>query len=95
MSPHAKLTHQDYDEVTRDEYLEMWAQIVAKRQPNMNIEVVESMVDEGQRKVMSRYRIRGFRDGLAREGMSMLVFDEEGLLVRGFDEKMLAKRKGD
>ncbi len=55
--------------------------------PNFNMQIVEAVADERERRVWVRSVIGGGSpDYKARDSVTTMIFDEEGLCVRSWDE---------
>lgn len=59
---------------------------------HIRLDVKEACVDEFQRKVWVRSEISGFADGIVKESVDMLFFDEDGILIRGIDYQKIKRR---
>lgn len=62
------------------------------RNPKMQFDIKEACVDEIQRKVWVRSEVTGLTDGLIKERIDMLYFDEQGVLVRSIDHQRVRRR---
>jgi predicted SnoaL-like aldol condensation-catalyzing enzyme len=87
----AQAQHEDNPAyTTRASFLGAW-QVMLDRMPDFRIDIVEAVADERERKVW----IRGFVtvSGNVRDCTTMMVFDEEGLCVRSWDQSRATGRR--
>lgn len=92
ISPTIQFEHGDDDPVySLQKYLSRFSDASA-RYPQMQLDVKEACVDEIQRKVWVRSEVTGLPDGMIKERVDMLYFDEQGVLVRSVDHQRIKRR---
>jgi len=92
ISPSIKFEHgDDLPIYSLQSYLARFSDISA-RFPGYCLDVKEACVDETQRKVWVRSEITGLPNGLIKERIDMLTFDNEGILVGSFDHMKVKRR---
>jgi hypothetical protein len=91
IAPNAQVQHEDNPAyTTRASFLSAW-QVMLNRAPDFRIDIAEAVADERERKVW----IRGLLtvSGKVRDCTTVMVFDDEGLCVRSWDQSR-ARRDG-
>lgn len=87
--------HEDNDPVkSRDALIFRW-QSTLQNTPNFHLDIKEACVDEHQMKVWVRSEITGFPNGVRKESIDMMQFNEEGLLTSSYDCQRVMKRRRD
>lgn len=96
VSPSVIVQHEDNPPfVSRDAYFKGWTQKL-QRTPSFNLQIKEACVDEVQRKVWVRSEISGLPNGIRKESIDMMCFDEDGLLSSTTDcQRIIRLRDGD
>ena len=95
IAANAQFQHEDnVPKSSRDDFLDAWKGMVTRApNSNFNIEILEAVADERDRKVW----IQGLMTvcGTLKDCTIMMVFDEEGLCVRSWDQAKERRADGD
>jgi hypothetical protein len=74
---------------TRSSFLLAWQGILT-RAPDFHIDILEAVADERERKVWMRGLITAC--GKLKDGTIVMVFDEEGMCVRSWDQGRMRRK---
>lgn len=92
ISPHIKVEHgDDSPEYSLERYLSRFSNTLS-RCPDCHLEIKEACVDEMQRKVWVQSEVTGYPNGIVKERVDMLSFDENGILVGSIDHHKVKRR---